>query len=94
LLLFTLGYFLAWALVPDLSHPPVLPPDGQAVHRLLAAEASKMVLAARSPLLVGGLSVIAFLAISYRIVRTLWGGSRAERRRRQAEANALTVKQF
>jgi hypothetical protein len=94
LLLFTFGYFLARALVSDLSHPPVLPPDGQAVHRLLAAEASKMLLAMRSALVVGGLSVIIFLAIVYRTIRRLWGGFRAERRRRQGEANASVVQQF
>ncbi|MFL6261075.1 MAG: hypothetical protein ACJ76Y_15335 [Thermoanaerobaculia bacterium] len=94
LLLFVCGNFLARALVPDLSHPPVLPPDGEAVHRLLASEASKMLLAMRSALVVGGFSVIVFLAISYRTVRSLWGGFRAERSRRRAEANASTVRQF
>ncbi|MFL6235552.1 MAG: hypothetical protein ACJ76N_20620 [Thermoanaerobaculia bacterium] len=94
LLLCAFGEFLARALIPDLSHPPVLPPDGKEVHRLLASEASKMVLAVRSSLFVGGISVIVFLAIFYRTVRSLWGGVRAERRRRQAETNALTVKQF
>ncbi len=94
LLLFACGSFLAKALIPDLSHPPVLPPDGKAVHRLIASEAFKMVLAARSCLVIEGLRLIVFLAISYRMVRALWGGSRAERRRRQAEANALTIKQF
>jgi hypothetical protein len=94
LLLFICGEFLARALIPDISHPPILPPDGREVHRLLASEASKMILAARSSLFVGGISVIVFLAIFYRAVRSLWGGFRAERRRRQAETNALTVKQF
>lgn len=94
LLLFGCGHLLAWALRPDLSHRPVLPPDGQAVHRMLAAEVSKMILAERSPLLVGGLSVLVFLVISHRMARALWDGPRAERRRRQAEDNARTVKQF
>lgn len=93
-LLFGGGHLLAWALIPDLSHRPVLPPDGQAVHRLLAAEASKMALTMRSVLLVGGLAALVFLAVLYRTGRALWKGPRDERRRRQAEANARTVHLF
>ncbi len=93
-LLFAAGEQVALALRPDLSHPAVLPPDGEAATRLIAREFARMTPAARSVQIVVGISILLFGLIACRIASRLWEGLRAERRRRQAESNARTVGQF
>lgn len=94
LLLFTAGILSAKALTPDLSQPLALPPDGEKVYQLLAKEAARMGFAVRAPLFLGGISLLVFGSIAYRLAQRLWQGFSVERRRRRAEANVLVIKQF
>ena len=71
-----------------------MPLDDAAATRLIATEYVRMTQAARGVLITEGIAILLFGLIACRIASRLWGGLRAERRRRQAESNARTVGQF